>query len=60
MELTYTDRIIISAALSSKADFINEELKKNPNDEFWTEKLEGVKARAQHDSLEPRRCPTIV
>ena len=44
MELTQTDRIIISAALSSKADFINEELKKNPNDEFWTEKLEGVKA----------------
>ena len=44
MELSYTDRIIISAALSSKADFINEELKKNPNDEFWTEKLEGVKA----------------
>jgi hypothetical protein len=43
MELTYTDRIIISAALSSKADFIKEELKKNPNDEFWTEKLEGVK-----------------
>ena len=43
MELTYTDKIIISAALSSKADFINEELKKNPNDEFWMEKLEGVK-----------------
>ena len=44
MELSYTDKIIISAALSSKADFINEELKKNPNDEFWTEKLEGVTA----------------
>jgi hypothetical protein len=44
MELTQTDRIIISAALSSKADFINDELKKHPNDEFWTEKLEGVKA----------------
>ena len=44
MELTYTDRIIISAALSTKADFIKGELEKNPNDEFWTEKLEGVKA----------------
>ena len=44
MELTYTDRIIISAALSTKADFINEQLEKHPNDEFWTEKLEGVKA----------------
>ena len=43
MELTYTDRIIISAALSSKADFINEQLEKHPNDEFWTKKLEGVK-----------------
>ena len=43
MELTYTDRIIISAALSTKADFINEQLEKHPNDEFWTEKLEGVK-----------------
>ena len=43
MELSYTDRIIISAALSTKADFIKGELEKNPNDEFWTEKLEGVK-----------------
>ena len=43
MNLTQTDRIIISAALSTKADFINDELKKNPNDEFWMEKLEGVK-----------------
>ena len=43
MNLTHTDRIIISAALSTKADFINDELKKNPNDEFWMEKLEGVK-----------------
>ena len=44
MELTYTDRIIISAALSSKADFIKEQLEKNPSDEYWTRKLEGVKA----------------
>ena len=43
MELSYTDRIIISAALSTKADFIKGELEKNPNDEFWMEKLEGVK-----------------
>ena len=43
MELTQTDRIIISAALSTKADFIKGELEKNPSDEFWTEKLEGVK-----------------
>tara|TARA_Y100000814_G_scaffold51_1_gene50 strand:+ start:1561 stop:1734 length:174 start_codon:yes stop_codon:yes gene_type:complete len=43
MELTYTDRIIISAALSSKADFIKEQLEKNPSDEYWTRKLEGVK-----------------
>jgi len=43
MKLTQTDRIIISAALSTKADFINEQLEKNPNDEFWVEKLEDVK-----------------
>ena len=43
MELTYTDRIVISAALSSKADFIKEQLEKNPSDEYWTRKLEGVK-----------------
>ena len=44
MELSYTDRIVISAALSSKADFIKEQLEKNPSDEYWTRKLEGVKA----------------
>ena len=43
MKLSYTDRIIISAALSSKADFIKEQLEKNPTDEYWTSKLEGVK-----------------
>ena len=43
MELSYTDRIVISAALSSKADFIKEQLEKNPSDEYWTRKLEGVK-----------------
>ena len=43
MELSYTDRIVISAALSSKADFIQEQLEKNPTDEYWTRKLEGVK-----------------
>ena len=43
MELSYTDRIVISAALSSKADFIKEQLEKNPSDEYWTMKLEGVK-----------------
>tara|TARA_B100000073_G_C23396276_1_gene437274 strand:- start:246 stop:419 length:174 start_codon:yes stop_codon:yes gene_type:complete len=43
MELSYTDRIVISAALSSKADFIKGELEKNPSDEYWTRKLEGVK-----------------
>ena len=43
MNLTQTDRIIISAALSSKADFIKEQLEKNPSDEYWTRKLEGVK-----------------
>ena len=44
MELSYTDRIIISAALSTKADFIKGELEKNPSDEYWIRKLEGVKA----------------
>ena len=44
MELSYTDRIVISAALSSKADFIKEQLEKNPSDEYWTRKSEGVKA----------------
>ena len=44
MNLTQTDRIIISAALSSKADFIKEQLEKNPSDEYWIRKLEGVKA----------------
>ena len=44
MELSYTDRIVISAALSSKADFIKEQLEKNPSDEYWIRKLEGVKA----------------
>ncbi len=43
MELSYTDRIVISAALSSKADFIKEQLEKNPSDEYWIGKLEGVK-----------------
>ena len=43
MELSYTDRIVISAALSSKADFIKEQLEKNPSDEYWTRMLEGVK-----------------
>ena len=43
MELSYTDRIVISAALSSKADFIKEQLEKNPSDEYWIRKLEGVK-----------------
>ena len=43
MELSYTDRIVISSALSSKADFIKEQLEKNPSDEYWTRKLEGVK-----------------
>ena len=43
MELNYTDRIVISAALSSKADFIKEQLEKNPSDEYWIRKLEGVK-----------------
>ncbi len=43
MELSYTDRIVISAALSSKADFIKEQLEKNPSDEYWARKLEGVK-----------------
>ena len=44
MELSYTDRFVISAALSSKADFIKEQLEKNPSDEYWIRKLEGVKA----------------
>ena len=48
MELSYTDRIVISAALSSKADFIKEQLEKNPSDEYWTRKLEGVKAASKN------------
>ena len=43
MNLSQTDRIIIAAALSSKADFINEQLEKLPSDGFWTEKWEDVK-----------------
>ena len=43
MNLSVTDKIVIQAALSSKADAINEMLEKYPNDEFWTDKLNDVK-----------------
>ena len=43
MNLSVTDKIVIQAALSSKADAINEQLEKYPNDEFWIDKLADVK-----------------
>ena len=43
MNLSVTDKIVIQAALSSKADAITEQLEKYPNDEFWTDKLNDVK-----------------
>ena len=44
MNLSYTDRITILSALSQKAETINSWLKKDPNDEFWIDKLSNVKA----------------
>jgi hypothetical protein len=43
MNLSVTDKIVIQAALSNKADAINEQLEKYPNDEFWIDKLNDVK-----------------
>ena len=43
MNLSYTDRITILSALSQKAEEINSWLKKDPNDEFWNDKLADVK-----------------
>ena len=44
MNLSYTDRITILSALSQHAEKINSWLKEDPNDEFWIDKLQDVKA----------------
>ena len=50
MNLSVTDKIVIQAALSNKADAINEQLEKYPNDEFWIDKLNDVKTAYRHFS----------
>ena len=44
MKLSQTDTIIIMSALRDKAEAVQKQIEKYPDEEFWTERLAQVKS----------------